>query len=266
MDELNPIVCEELAGDNGGQNGGQNGAAKHGFFTRQGGESTGIYEGLNVGLGSGDDRENVLANRARVAKYFDLGSENLATLYQVHSARIITVTSTEVPERPKADGMVTNVPGLAIGILTADCGPVLLCDQKNGVVGASHAGWQGAMGGVLENTVEAMENIGGQREHIHATLGPTISQENYEIGPEFVTRLVNDEEANTIFLKPSRKNGHAMFDLPGYIIGRLSRAGVSVRWTGHCTYENEEDYFSYRRTTHRNEPDYGRQISAIALL
>jgi len=184
----------------------------------------------------------------------------------VHSADVIEVREPwEEGYRPKVDALVTRNPDIAIGILTADCGPVLFADKENGVVGAAHAGWKGATSGVLDNTVSAMETIGAERQSITAILGPTISQENYEVGPEFVERLLEIHPDNKDYLIKSAKPGHAMFDLPAYIVARLTIAGVKAFWTEHCTYADEESFFSYRRTTHRNEADYGRQISAISL-
>lgn len=237
----------------------------HGFFTRTGGVSQGLYDGLNVGLGSDDDPEHVAENRRRVAACLGVPSAPLTGPYQIHSADVITVSAPFRGERPKADGVVTATAGLPIGILTADCGPVLFADSEARVIGAAHAGWKGALTGVLENTVEAMEAIGAKRDSIKATLGPMISQSNYEVGPEFVDRFVSDDAANTEWFRQSKKPGHAMFDLPGYILDRLNKAGIAARSVDTCTYADEEKFFSYRRATHREEPDYGRQISAITL-
>lgn len=242
------------------------GNIRHGFHTRIGGVSTGIYQGLNVGLGSDDNRDNVIENRRRVARHEGVASENLVTVYQVHSPDIITVDSPlPLEQRPQADGMVTTEPGITLGVMTADCGPVLFADAGNGVIGACHSGWKGATGGVLENTINAMEALGAKRTQINAVLGPTISAENYEVGPEFVDRLLSLDESNEHYLTPSTTPGHSMFDLPAYIITRLVKAGVNAQWTGHCTYADEERFYSYRRKTHRNEPDYGRQISVISI-
>ncbi|MBO6816204.1 MAG: peptidoglycan editing factor PgeF [Rhizobiaceae bacterium] len=243
-----------------------NESIQHGFFTRTGGVSTGMFHGLNVGLGSSDDRQNVLENRRRVAECLHVSPDHLLTVHQIHSPDVIEVTGGWSNEdRPKADAMVTNLPGLALGALTADCGPVLFCDPKNRVIGAAHAGWKGATGGVLENTIDAMVGIGAARTDITAVLGPTISSNAYEVGPEFVERLIDMNPTNKDFLSPSTRHGHAMFDLPGYIIMRLKAAGVNAHWTGDCTYGDEARFYSYRRCTHRDEPDYGRQISAITL-
>lgn len=237
----------------------------HGFFGRAGGVSQGpLYGGLNVGLGSKDDPEHIGENRARVANWFGAGIDRLATLYQVHSPDVVTVTG-EPGERPEADGQVTNRPGVVLGILTADCGPVLFADAEAGVIGAAHAGWKGAFDGVLENTIEAMIRLGAKRERISASLGPSISQRNYEVGPEFVERFTARNPDWARFFVASDKPGHSMFDLPGLTVSRLASAGVKAENLDICTYSDEENFFSYRRTTHRKEPDYGRQISAIML-
>jgi YfiH family protein len=237
----------------------------HGFFGRAGGVSEGsLYRGLNVGLGSKDRPEAVQENRARVANWFGADIDHLATLYQVHSPDVVTVAG--VPgDRPHADGHVTDQPGIVLGILTADCGPVLFADGEAGVIGAAHAGWKGAFDGVLENTIEAMIKLGARRERIAASLGPSISERNYEVGPEFVERFVARKPDWAKFFRPSAKPGHSMFDLPRYTVNRLEAAGVKAENLDICTYADEENFFSYRRTTHRQEPDYGRQISAIML-
>ncbi|MEZ5873126.1 MAG: peptidoglycan editing factor PgeF [Nitratireductor sp.] len=257
-----PFLCETLA-----QSGvDASHSIAHGFFTRRGGVSKGIYAGLNVGLGSHDERAAILENRRRVAAFLGAEATGLATPYQVHSPDVAIVTSPWASDyKPQADAVVTAEPNLAIGVLTADCGPVLFADGSAGVIGAAHAGWKGATTGVLENTIVAMEKLGASRNAIVATLGPVISQKNYEVGPEFVERLVAISPDNRQFLIPSGQAGRMLFDLPAYIVNRLEMAGVSARWTGHCTYEDEENFFSYRRKTHRGEPDYGRQISAIIL-
>ncbi|MGI9351764.1 MAG: peptidoglycan editing factor PgeF [Rhizobiaceae bacterium] len=256
MGEPAPILSDELNCE----------TATHGFYTRQGGVSTGIFRGLNVGLGSGDERENVVENRRRVEAHIGVNPDHLVTVYQVHSPDIMTVSEPgRLNVRPEADGLVTAKPGLALGILTADCGPVLFTDPENRIAGAAHAGWKGATGGVLENTISAMEKIGASREKIIAILGPTISVDNYEVGPEFVDRLFELEAANEKYLTPSSKPDHAMFNLPAYIVNRLQDSGVKAEWTGHCTYADEENFYSYRRKTHRGEADYGRQISVISI-
>jgi len=237
----------------------------HGFFTRRGGVSDGIYRGLNVGLGSNDERERVLENRARVSGWFSLPLERLATVNQVHSPDVISVTAGYDGSRPKADALVTAEPGIVIGVLTADCGPVLFADPERRVVGAAHAGWKGALDGVLENTIDAMIALGARRDGITACLGPSISGRNYEVGPEFVDRFLARDPDYERFFQPSDREGHAMFDLQGLTVARLAKAGVHAQALGLCTYADEDRFFSYRRTTHAGEPDYGRQISAIAI-
>jgi len=252
-----PIVSDRLAGS---------GHIRHGFFTREGGVSEGLYRGLNVGLGSNDDQRKVQENRARVARWFGAPVDRLATVHQVHSPDVVVVDATHAGDRPKADAMVTASPGIVLGVLTADCGPILFADAENRVIGAAHAGWKGALDGVLENTVEAMLTLGARREAITAVLGPSISQANYEVGPEFVERFVQRDADYAKFFAPSEKSGHAMFDLQGLTVKRLRDAGVSAENLAICTYADTERFFSYRRTTHAAEPDYGRQISAIAIL
>ena len=255
---LSPIQSDALAGHSAN-------GIRHGFFTREGGVSGGLYAGLNVGLGSDDRRDLVEENRARVAGWLGVQPARLASPWQVHSPDAVVVDRPFEGERPQADAIVTATPGLAIGVVTADCGPVLFADARAGVIGAAHAGWKGALTGVLENTISAMETLGAARGNIVAVLGPSISQANYEVGPEFVARFCAAEEGNDRWFSPSHRSEHAMFDLQGYTVDRLARAGVSASMTGHCTYADEPAFFSYRRTTHRAEPDYGRQISAIVL-
>jgi YfiH family protein len=239
---------------------------RHAFFTRQGGVSEGIYASLNGGLGSSDNPAQVAENRRRMAEALDVVPDALISVYQVHSPDAVLVEGPWQAERPKADAMVTALPGLALGITTADCGPVLFADAQAGIIGAAHAGWRGAVTGVLESTLEAMERLGAARSRIVAVLGPTISQAAYEVGPEFVARFAQEAPGHERFFRPSGKEGHAMFDLPGFIGARLEAAGVGEFTNlALCTYSDEERFFSYRRTTHRNEPDYGRLISAIAL-
>lgn len=238
---------------------------RHGFFSRKGGVSSGIYESLNCGNGSDDDTASVLENRTRVASWFGEKEENLASLYQCHSADVIRVDATMTEDRPRADAMVSRTPGLVLGILTADCGPVVFADHENGVIGAAHAGWRGAFTGILEATVDAMLTLGASRQTLAAALGPAISRRNYEVGPEFVARFTAEDPAYAVFFEPSTHQGHAMFNLPGFIGMRLERAGIAHDLIDHCTYDDEEGFYSYRRATHRKEPDYGRQISAIAI-
>lgn len=241
------------------------GRISHGFFTRNGGVSRGLYRGLNVGLGSSDDRDDVIENRNRVSHWFDLDIDRLVTLHQVHSPHVRIATAENRNERPKADALVTDTPGLVLGVLTADCGPVLFADAQAGVIGAAHAGWRGAFDGVLESTIEAMLGLGAKTGRITAVLGPSISQENYEVGPEFVERFLQHDPRNDIYFKPSARPGHALFDLKQYTVDRLRKAGLTAGMLSDCTYADEEVWYSYRRSTHRNEPDYGRQISAIAI-
>ena len=241
------------------------GGIRHGFFTRTGGVSRGLYKGLNVGLGSADDAGSVAANRARVAEWLEVPAGRLVTLHQIHSADAIAVAGPFDGERPKADAMVTDRPGIALGVLTADCGPILYADAEAGVIGAAHAGWKGALTGVLEATIEAMERLGARRDRIAAVLGPSISAQNYEVGPEFVARFVAADAGNEAYFAPSEKEGHALFDLNRYTLDRLARAGVNASGVDRCTYAAEGLFYSYRRATHRNEPDYGRQISSIVL-
>lgn len=238
---------------------------RHGYFTRLGGISEGIYEGLNTGIGSNDDPEKVRENRRRVAQWMGVAPDALLSVYQIHSPDVLILREKFTGERPKADAIVTDRPGLAICASAADCGPVLFADPEARVIGAAHAGWKGAFTGVLENTITAMEGLGGRRDRILAVLGPSISQRNYEVGPEFVARFVDADPANATYFMPSQAPGHALFDLNRYTVDRLARAGVEAQSLGRCTYAEEDLFYSYRRTTHRNEADYGRQISAIVL-
>lgn len=242
-------------------------AVRHGFFTREGGVSSGIYASLNCGVGSQDDRAAVAENRARVAAGLGVAAANLATPYQVHSAEAVIVEEPWLPgEGPKADAVVTRRPGIAVGVGTADCGPILFADGEARVVGAAHAGWKGAFGGVLEATLAAMEQLGAERGRIVAVLGPTISQEAYEVGPEFQARFLAASAANERFFSPSDRPDHHRFDLPAYIGQRLADAGVGrFDDLALCTYADSRRFFSYRRTTHRGEPDYGRLLHAIAI-
>ena len=242
----------------------------HGFFGREGGVSTGIYESRNCGPGSNDAPEAVAENRRRIAAALIPGGEppQLVSLSQVHSPIVHTLPAwgSETGKRLEGDAMVTATPGLALGILTADCAPVLLADPRAKVIGAAHAGWKGALGGVLEATLEAMEKLGAQRMRIQAVIGPSISQDAYEVGWDFRDRFLKLGLRNRRFFVPSDKEGHYRFDLPGYAAHRLTAAGAgSVKSLGVCTYPPENGYFSFRRTTHAGEPDYGRQISAIVL-
>jgi YfiH family protein len=241
---------------------------RHGFFTRQGGVSEGIYASLNAGIGSDDDPVKVAQNRARMAAALGVGPEFLLTPYQIHSPKVVVVdTPWSVKERPRADALVTTRSGLAIAITTADCGPVLLADHAARVIGAAHAGWRGAAAGVLEATLEAMERCGADRRRVIAALGPMIRQPSYEVGPELVRAFNSEESRNERFFKPAARPGHALFDLASYISARLARMGLQrVEDLGHCTYSDPVRFFSYRRSAHSGESDYGRHISAIALL
>lgn len=239
-------------------------AARHGFFTRKGGASSGIFAGLNCGTGSSDQAEIVAINRARVAEAMGLGVEALVSVHQVHSPDVVTVTG-PLADRPRADAMVTATPGLALAVLTADCQPVLFADARAGVIGAAHAGWKGVRDGVMEATLAAMEALGARRADIAAVVGPCISQTAYEVGQEFFEAFTDDDiEARRFFV-----NGNGdryLFDLPSYGLWRLREAGVGhAEWTRHCTYRDPSRFYSYRRTTHAGEADYGRQISVIRL-
>jgi YfiH family protein len=239
----------------------------HAFFTREGGVSGGFYATLNGGVGSNDEASNVAENRARMAAALAVKPDHLITAYQVHSPNVVVAEAPWSPdERPRADAIVTRVAGLAIGISTADCGPVLFADNEACVIGAAHAGWRGALTGVLEAAIAAMEQLGARRGRIVAALGPTISQANYEVGPDLIERFMAADRDNAHFFQPAARAGHAQFDLPGYIVARLERAGLSrVEDVAQCTYADAARFYSYRRATHRAEPDYGRHINAIAL-
>jgi hypothetical protein len=236
----------------------------HGFFGRQGGVSEGIFASLNCGPGSGDERARVIENRRRVEAV--LGAP-LLTLYQIHSPKVVTVTEPwPIGAAPQADAMVTNRPGLALGILTADCAPILLADAEAGVIGAVHAGWKGALGGVIEAAVATMEKLGAGRTRIAAAIGPCISQVHYEVGPEFRAAFLAADPAHERFFVPSARASHFRFDLEAFVALRLADAGAAnVDTLSACTYARRDDFFSYRRTTHAGEKDYGRQVSAIAL-
>lgn len=239
-------------------------APRHGFFTRKGGASSGIFAGLNCGTGSSDQAEIVAINRARVADAMGLRVEALVSVHQVHSPDVVTVT-TPLTQRPRADAMVTATPGLALAVLTADCQPVLFSDAKAGVIGAAHAGWKGARDGVMEATLDAMETLGARRGDITAVIGPCISQTAYEVGQEFLESVTDDDaEARRFFV--TGNGDRFLFDLPSYGLWRLRAAGVGhAEWTRHCTYRDPARFYSYRRTTHAGEADYGRQISVIRL-
>jgi YfiH family protein len=240
---------------------------RHAFFTREGGQSDGIYASLNGGVGSQDDPQRVTENRRRMAAAIGVAPERFLTAYQIHSPTVVVV---EAPwpsaGRPRADALVTRMRALAVGVTTADCGPVLLADPHGHVIGAAHAGWRGALGGVIEATVAAMEKLGAARGNIRAAIGPLIRQSNYEVGADLIARFVAEDIASNRFFTPAARDGHALFDLAGYIAARLARAGVStIEDIGLCTYADQARFFSYRRATHRGEGDYGRHVNAIVL-
>ncbi|MFT4999539.1 MAG: YfiH family protein [Paracoccaceae bacterium] len=238
---------------------------RHGFFTRKGGSSTGIYAGLNCGAGSADDLEKVRANRKLVADDMGVAYDNLASVNQVHSADVQVIDGPVLGPRPKCDAMVSRTKGQALGILTADCQPVLFADPRAGVVGAAHAGWKGALGGVLEATIDAMVALGATRENINAAIGPSISQLAYEVGPEFFDSFVAHNPNYSRFFS-SGVGDRMMFDLPSFGLFRLRGAGIAqASWTGHCTYSDPARFYSYRRTTHAKKADYGRLISVITV-
>lgn len=237
---------------------------RHGFFTRKGGASSGIFAGLNCGTGSTDQAEIVLINRARVADAVEVAPEHLATVHQVHSATVVTVDGPLSGPRPQADGLVTATPGVALAVLTADCQPVLFADPDAGVIGAAHAGWRGARDGVLEATIDAMITLGATRDGIRAVIGPTISQRAYEVGPEFFEDFVAEDSVNSRFFAGG-SGDRMQFDLPAYGLHRLRAAGIEAEWTRHCTYSDADLFYSYRRATHAREVDYGRLISVIRL-
>lgn len=259
---VHPLEADSLAAMPG---------VRHGFFSRNGGVSAGIYASLNCGPGSADDPEAVAENRARVARHLGAPHSSVVTLYQVHGAEACAVDAPLPRERlPKADAIVTATPGLAVGVLTADCAPVLLAGfdaaGRRPVVAAAHAGWRGALAGVLDSAVAAMEKLGARRRTICAAVGPCISQMAYEVGPEFESAVLADSADNRRFFLRTGAGSRPRFDLPGYAASRLRRAGVDrIEMKSACTYEGESVYFSYRRSQHRREPDYGRQISAIVI-
>lgn len=240
---------------------------RHRFFTRRGGVSQGLYSSLNCGYGSGDSPDNVKENRRRAAAAFALGEIDLLTVHQIHSTDVLTVGDHRwtSPGAPKADALVTDRPGVVLGVLSADCAPVLFADPQAGVIGAAHAGWKGALGGVTDTTLAAMEKLGARRERVQAAIGPCIAGASYEVGPEFPAPFLAQDPANERFFRPSTRPGHFMFDLPGYLLQRLARAGIAATATGQDTRVDEADFFSYRRNTLNGVRDYGRGLSAIAL-
>ncbi|HUO53245.1 MAG TPA: peptidoglycan editing factor PgeF [Rhodoblastus sp.] len=241
--------------------------AAHAFFTRQGGVSQGVYASLNGGVGSRDEASAVQENRARMARALGVAPEHFLVPYQIHSAEALAVAAPWAPEkRPRCDGLVTATPGLALGVTGADCGVLLFADLSAGVIGAAHSGWKGALAGMVEALVAAMEALGARRANISAALGPTIAQASYEVGPEFFARFVAEDHDFARFFAPSGKEGHFLFDLPGFIALRAEQSGLGgFENLGLDTYADEARFYSYRRTTHRKEPDYGRLVAAIAL-
>ena len=239
-------------------------SVKHGFFTRRGGASSGVFAGLNCGQGSSDQAEIVAINRGRVADAMGVAHDHLLGVHQIHSATAIPVTE-PYAEKPRADALVTATKGLALSVLSADCQPVLFADADAGVIGAAHAGWRGALDGVLHATVDAMEALGAKRENITAIIGPSISQRAYEVGPEFMDSfMAEDPDYARYFI--NGEGDRMLFDLPGFGLNRLRAAGVGqAEWTRHCTFSDAERFYSYRRTTHAKEADYGRLIAAITL-
>ena|SRR5437899_4363802 len=240
---------------------------QHRFFTRQGGVSAGLYSSLNCGYGSDDPPDNVRENRRRAAAHFDLAEPELLTLHQIHSTDVLTITDRRwsSPGAPKADALVTDRPGIALGVLSADCAPVLLADDDAGVIGAAHAGWKGALAGVVEATIVTMERLGARRENLQAVIGPCIGRDSYEVGPEFPAPFLVQDDANSAFFRRAPRAGHFLFDLAGYLAHRIALAGISVCATGHDTLASKDDFFSYRRNTLQGVRDYGRGLSAIAL-
>jgi len=240
---------------------------RHGFFTRKDGKSTGLYESLNCGYGSGDDIDTVRANRALVASAMGVEVDALCTAYQIHSAKVITLTTPwHWKEAPEADALVTATPGIALGILTADCIPILFADTKQQVIGAAHAGWKGAIGGIAQATIAAMEQLGANREDIAATVGPAIAQHSYEVGVEFRDRFLAESSGNTSYFSPSPRPEHFLFDLKGYAKQQLESAGITqINVLPNDTRAEDGVFFSFRRATLQKESAYGRQISVISL-
>ncbi|MFB2531174.1 peptidoglycan editing factor PgeF [Paracoccus sp. p4-l81] len=241
----------------------------HGFFTRKGGNSSGVFAGLNCGHGSSDQTDSVTMNRDRVAQAMGVAPDRLIGVHQVHSADVVTIDAdylTHPPaDKPRADALVTALPGVALSVLTADCMPVLFADPQAGVIGAAHAGWRGALDGVLDNTLTAMEALGAARPRIHAVVGPCISQRAYEVADDFMDRFLAEDPDFARFFSGGPSD-RPWFDLAGFGLDRLRAAGVGqAEWTRHCTYGDADQFYSYRRATHRGEPDYGRLISAIRL-
>ena len=241
---------------------------EHAFFTRQGGMSSGIYQSLNCGTGSKDNKEAVLNNRAKAMAALSLPSEALITCHQTHSSEAITITN---ENRNKSvyvgDGLITNIPKVALGILTADCSPVLFSDRKNSIIGAAHAGWKGAIGGILESTISGMTQQGAQIDEISCAIGPTIGPLSYEVGPEFPKAFLDSDPGNVKYFQPSKQKNHFMFDLPSFIESRLSKIGIEkIFQLERDTYQDTKNFYSYRRSCHKDEEDYGRLLSTIVIL
>src|ERR1700736_5362267 len=240
---------------------------RHGFFTREGGVSGGVYKSLNCGVGSRDDRALVFKNRSRAAAVLGVAPGRLATPYQVHGTNAVIVdTVWPTGQGPEGDAVVTDRRGIAVGVGTADCGPVLLADAEARVVGAAHAGWRGALAGIIESAIAAMERLGGRRGRIVGVLGPMISQRNYEVGRDVIEAFMQADRSSARFFIPSERPGHALFDLPGYISPRLLASGIAADDMRLCTYADPARFYSYRRATHQSEPDYGRLLAAIAIV
>ncbi|MDB3875416.1 peptidoglycan editing factor PgeF [Amylibacter sp.] len=238
---------------------------KHGFFTRHGGVSSGIFKGLNCGAGSSDQSDAVTKNKSLVCDAMGVPLDKLMTVHQIHSADVIISLEQETVTTPKADAIVSKTKGLAIGILTADCAPILFCDQTAGVIGAAHSGWQGAIKGIAQNTIKEMTKLGADISNIQAIVGPCISQKNYEVGEDFLETFLLEDQYNMRFFANGKTNKYH-FDLPGFCLQSLRNSGITnPEWTGHCTYEDSDKFYSYRKSTHLGEPDYGRLISVITL-
>ena len=239
----------------------------HAFFSRKGGVSSGLYASLNCGPGSRDERAHVIENRARAASALGTHETRLVTLYQVHGSVSVRVEQPwEIGDAPRADAAVTNLAGIALGILTADCAPILLADTEARVVAAVHAGWKGALAGIIESALATMEQLGARRERVASAIGPCISRQAYEVGEDMRLKMLEDEPPSEIFFEPADRCRHWRFDLAGFAEDRLVRGGVrDVSCLGLCTYDGEAAFYSYRRATHRGENDYGRQLSAILL-
>ncbi len=241
---------------------------RHGFFTREGGVSTGVYAGLNCGAGSEDLTENVRSNKRRAMQKLGMNEDDLATVYQIHSTEVVYIKDrSQIAEKPKADALVTCLPGIALGILTADCVPILFADAKNGVIGAAHSGWKGALGNIAKEVIDVMVHAGAERSQISAAIGPSIQHNSYEVGPDFPAPFIKLDEANKAFFSASTRDGHFMFDLTGFVKMQLEHLQIgAVDRLSHDTCTDERLFFSYRRMCKRKEADYGRQLSSIALV